>query len=65
MDRLVDSRFLVVAVCRDATGADSDIFTLPLEVPRTPEVLLGGPGLKRDAVVSPDGRWLAYTSTEA
>ena len=46
-------------------GQGADIYLLPLTGPRTPELLLGGPFVKRDAVVSPDGRWLAYSANEA
>ena len=28
------------------------------------ELLVGGPGIERDAIFSPDGRWFAYSSLE-
>ncbi|HEX6851294.1 MAG TPA: protein kinase [Candidatus Polarisedimenticolaceae bacterium] len=41
-----------------------DIWLLPLEGKREPRVLVGGPFSKDGAVVSPDGRWVAYVSRE-
>ena len=43
----------------------SDVFVLPLTGARTPEVLLGGDAGERDAVISPDGRFVAYGSNES
>ena len=43
----------------------SDVFVLPLAGARTPEVLLGGDAGERDAVISPDGRFVAYGSNES
>ena len=45
--------------------AATNLYTIPVDSPHTPELLLGDPFSKRDAVVSPDGRWLAYCSNEA
>jgi len=38
---------------------------LPMAAPRTPSLLLRSPFLEGDARLSPDGRWLAYSSTES
>ena len=41
------------------------MFLLPLAPPRKPRPLVEGPFVKYQAVVSPDGRWLAYVSNES
>ena len=46
-------------------NAASDIYLLPLTGARTPELLLSGEAGERDAVVSPDGRYVAYSSNES
>jgi serine/threonine-protein kinase len=40
----------------------ADILKVPLVGPRKPEPLVATKALERDAVVSPDGRWLAFES---
>src|SRR4029453_12468384 len=45
-------------------GGATDIYVLPLAPPRTPELVLGDSYIKASAVVSPDGRFMAYISTE-
>ncbi len=49
------------------TGKDTkfDIFVLPLEGERKPQVFLQTPFLEYPAAFSPDGRWLAYGSEES
>ena len=42
-----------------------DIWTLPLEDPRTPRPLVQLPGYQLSGGISPDGRWLAYASEES
>ena len=42
-----------------------DVFLLPLAGARRPELLLGSEMAEREAVVSPDGRWVAYVSNES
>ena len=42
-----------------------DVFLLPLAGPRRPELLLGSEMAEREAVISPDGRWVAYVSNES
>jgi serine/threonine-protein kinase len=46
-------------------GASSDIWTMRLDGEHGPEVLLGTPFDERCAMISPDGRWLAYVSNES
>ncbi len=58
-----DGRKLLYSAGSSADGA-TDLYALPVTGARTPELLIGDAFIKRDAVVSPDGRWLAYTSTE-
>ena len=66
-----DGRKLLYSVLQDAQpsrstgdGSGADIYLLPVTGTRTPELLLHDPFGKRDAVVSPDGRWIAYISNE-
>ena len=42
-----------------------DVFLLPLAGARRPELLLGSEMAEREAVISPDGRWVAYVSNES
>ena len=46
-------------------GEDLDIWALPTTGPREPQPLVKTAFDERDGVVSPDGRWLAYTSNES
>ena len=53
-------------------AVDSDIWTAPIEgaygdYPKvgTPELFLRTPAIEGDAIFSPDGEWLAYTSDES
>ncbi len=66
-----DGRKLIYSVFQKgqigrSTGEEggADIYLLPVTGTRTPELLLHDPFGKRDAVVSPDGRWIAYISNE-
>jgi serine/threonine-protein kinase len=56
------TRLLLSEPKPDAPG--SDVYLLPLAGGRTPELLLGGAAGERDAIVSPDGRFVAYSSSE-
>jgi Tol biopolymer transport system component len=47
------------------SGLARDIFLLPLAPPRKPRPLVEGPFIKDQAVVSPDGRFVAYVSDES
>ena len=46
-------------------GLNQDVFALPLDGDRKPVSFLSGPYNEYDARLSPDGRFLAYTSTES
>ncbi len=48
----------------DASALHRDIFLLPVDGERKPHLVLGGPAFKGYGALSPDGRFLAYTSTE-
>jgi Tol biopolymer transport system component len=62
-DWSADGKFILY-VARQP-GTSSDLWALPLEEDRTPIVLLQTPFLEEGARLSPDGRWLAYTSNES
>jgi serine/threonine-protein kinase len=55
--------FLYSLAKEDPVGAD--LYMQLLAGDRQPRLLLGGPFNKREARVSPDGHWMAYTSNEA
>ena len=59
-----DGRTLVFDRYERATG-DANIWALPLMGDRKPFVLVKGPGLQVNERISPDGRWMAYNSTES
>jgi len=53
-------------------GPEGGIWTVPVEADSKnqlragkPEVFLGGPPIDAEALFSPDGKWLAYTSSES
>jgi len=59
-----DGRFLIYyTVNVEKTG--SDLWVLPLEGDRNPVLLLGTNFNETNASFSPDGRWIAYRSTES
>ena len=58
-----DGRFLAFVESRPSTGYD--IGVLPLEGARTPQPFLQTRFNESTPMVSPDGRWLAYTSNES
>jgi serine/threonine-protein kinase len=43
----------------------SDIYVLPLEAGAPPRALVATPAREEAPVISPDGRWLAYSSTQS
>ncbi|HYL39036.1 MAG TPA: protein kinase [Bryobacteraceae bacterium] len=57
-----DGRFLLYSAFEPNTK--SDIWVLPLDGNRKPFPFLRTPAIERDAVFSPDGRWIAYSSDE-
>ena len=64
-DWSADGRFIVYgAPPNDGTGA-LDVWMLPLTGDRKPVPIVQGPGIQSRAVISPDSRWLAYTSDES
>ena len=58
-----DGRFIVYSVFDRRTRGD--IWCLPMSGDRTPIPLLQGEFTEEQGQISPDGRWLAYTSTES
>jgi len=52
-----------IVVYRDG-GGDGDLFMFPLEGERKPQPLVRDRGNQTDQTISPDGRWIAYSSTE-
>jgi len=58
-----DERLMVFGSVGDTTGWD--LLTLPLRGGEKPKVYLASPGREQEAQISPDGRWLAYSSWES
>ena len=58
-----DGKALLVDQIGDKTGWD--VFELPLEGDRTPRPLFATPYDEQYASVSPDGRWISYSSNES
>ena len=58
-----DGKILVVRQHRGATGRD--IGLVPLDGSSDPEILLGSPYDEMHGIVSPNGRWIAYSSDES
>jgi len=48
----------------DADRVQRNVWLLPIDGERKPKLIVGGPALKYYATLSPDGRFIAYTSTE-
>jgi hypothetical protein len=56
-----DGRFITYWTAENA----GDLWVLPLEGDRKPELFLGTPFQENVGAFSPDGRWLAYNSNES
>ena len=59
-----DGRMLLFSVT-DGTGAGTNVMQVSLDQPRTITPVLSGPDPEATGVVSPNGRWLAYTQVES
>ena len=47
------------------TPAGYELFVLPFNPQGAPRVIVGGPGFKASPALSPDAKWLAYSSSES
>jgi Tol biopolymer transport system component len=59
----VDGRFIVYETAGETTR--SDIWVLPLDGDRKPIPFLTTPANEAQGELSPDGRWMVYTSNES
>ncbi|HEX3820923.1 MAG TPA: protein kinase [Candidatus Sulfotelmatobacter sp.] len=59
-----DGRYLIYRVGTSGVGNGYDLWILPLFGDRKPFAYVSGPGDQLYAQFSPDGKWVAYTSTE-
>ncbi len=59
-----DGRYILFEV-RGDPKTQSDVWALPLSGDRKPILVLNTPFRETEAVFSPDGRWIAYTSDES
>jgi Tol biopolymer transport system component len=57
-----DAKIIVV---NTVDGASQDVWAIPLDSPTPARALLAESFTERDARLSPDGRWIAYVSTES
>src|SRR5207245_9429154 len=64
-DWSTDGRFIVYSSWSADTNGIADLWVLPLSGDRKPYPFLRTPFHKTQAQVSPNGRWLAYTSYES
>jgi Tol biopolymer transport system component len=60
-----DGRFLLFSRGGMSNSTDADIWVLPMTGEKKPVPFLRTKGSAFDAQFSPDGRWVAYTSTES
>ena len=63
-EQLVPERKLILFFADLGTGTGFDIFTLPLAPNAVPVPVIQSSTTDVEAQLSPDGRWLAYSSTE-
>ncbi|HEY1678932.1 MAG TPA: protein kinase [Candidatus Sulfotelmatobacter sp.] len=59
-----DGRYLIYRTGTSGVGNGYDLWVLPLFGDRKPFAYVSGPGDQLYAQFSPDGKWVAYTSTE-
>ncbi|MGC1188610.1 MAG: protein kinase [Candidatus Acidiferrales bacterium] len=60
-----DGRYLLYGVAQNLAGGRQDLWVLPMQGDRTPFPFSRTPFDQRDAQFSPDGRWVAYVSSES
>jgi eukaryotic-like serine/threonine-protein kinase len=60
-----DGRFVVYDTGSSRTAADADLYVVNLTGDRPVRVLASGPGFQQQADISPDGRLVAYSSSES
>jgi serine/threonine protein kinase/Tol biopolymer transport system component len=58
-----DSRYLIYSRAQSTSGS-TDVWALPLTGERKPFAVVESPVTESNAVLSPDGKWLAYQVTE-
>ncbi len=63
LDWSADGRFILYTEVSPQNAGD--IWVLPMEGERKPWAWLNTPGFQTNAVFSPDGKWITYTSDEA
>jgi Tol biopolymer transport system component len=59
-----DAEWKYMAFVRTADSTGRDIYHMPLDGSAEPQAILSGPHAESQPALSPDGRWLAYTSDE-
>ena len=66
LDWSPDGRYLIFGRGQAVTRTAGDLLVLPVDPPGDPVVLVGTTSFNEDwARFSPDGRWIAYNSTES
>jgi Tol biopolymer transport system component len=60
-----DGRYLLYGVTLNITGGREDLWVLPMQGDRTPFPFSRTPFDQSEPQFSPDGRWVAYTSSES
>jgi eukaryotic-like serine/threonine-protein kinase len=64
-DWSADGRFIVYGAPPNVGTGAMDLWILPMSGDHKPFPIVQAPGLQNRAVISPDSRWLAYTSDES